>query len=306
MKKARWLSLMLAGFVFFANAYGSDLKVNSHGLDIYYRLFGQGVPLLIIGGGPGDVADRYLGLCELLAKNQQCILVEQRGTGQSTPAVRDASTLSVALTLDDFEAVRKQLGLKRWNVLGFSYGGYLASLYSHFFPSAVSSMTLLGSMGLNWEGLAQFNDNITAKLWASDLELSDYWSDSVRLKADRQQAITEIIRARMPGYFFDRKKSLQVSQTMKSSDFNFELGDWIYQDVINRKLDLAKMDATFDKPVLILHGRQDPLGESVPLTLERYYKNSKLIFIEKCGHYSWIEQPEKVLAAISEFLAPAE
>ncbi len=303
MKQLRWLILILLSFILSLNAYGQDLKVNSHGLDIHYRLFGKGVPLLIIGGGPGDVAGRYLGLCELLARDQQCILVEQRGTGQSTPARRDASTLSVALTLDDFEAIRKQLGLKQWNVLGFSYGGYLASLYSHFFPSAVSSLTLLGSMGLNWEGLSQFNDNVTAKLWASDLELYEYWSDPARMKFDRQQAITEIIRAIMPGYFFDRKKSLQVSQTMKASDFDFELSDWIYKDVLNRKLDLAKMENKFDKPVLILHGRQDPAGESVALALGQYYKNSKLVFIEKCGHYSWIEQPDKVLSLISEFLA---
>jgi proline iminopeptidase len=304
MKSLRMLIMVLLSFIFAMNSYGQDLKAKSHGLDIHYRIIGQGVPLLILGGGPGDVSSRYLSLCELLAKNQQCILVEQRGTGQSTPAVHDESTISLSLTLDDFEAIRQQLGLKQWAVLGFSYGGYLASLYTHYFPAAVSSLILLDSMGLNWDGLAQFEDNVTAKLWASDLELFEYWNDPARMKADSQQAITEIIRARMPGYFFDRKKSLLVSQTMKSADFDFAMGDWIYKDVVNRKLDLLKMEAKFDKPVLILHGRQDPGGESVPLTLARYYKHSQLVFIEKCGHYSWIEQPEKVLAAIDEFLAP--
>lgn len=303
MKQLRRLTLILLSFILSLNAFGQDRQVNSHGLDIHYRLFGQGVPLLILGGGPGDVADRYLGLCELLSKNLQCILVEQRGTGKSTPAVRDAATISVALTLDDFEAIRRQLGLKQWAVLGFSYGGYLASLYTHYFPAAVSSLVLLGSMGLNWDGLSQFEDNVTSRLWASDRELYEYWNDPARMKADPQQAITEIIRARMPGYFFDRKKSLLASQNMKSADFDFVMGDWIYRDVVNKKLDLAKMEAKFAKPVLILHGRQDPGGESVPLTLARYYLNNKLVFIEKCGHYSWIEQPEKVLALISEFLA---
>jgi proline iminopeptidase len=306
MKQLLLLTLVLLSFILFPNAYGQDLKVNSHGLDIHYRIIGQGVPLLILGGGPGDVADRCLSLCELLSKNQQCILVEQRGTGQSSPAVYDASTISVALTLDDFEAIRRQLGLKQWAVLGFSYGGYLASLYSHYFPASVSSLVLLGSMGLNWDGSSQFDDNVTARLWASDLQLYEYWSDPTRLKADRQQAITEIIRARTPGYFFDRKKSLLISQTMKSTDFDFAMGDWIYKDSVNRKLDLAKMEAKFARPVLILHGRQDPGGESVPLALERHYKNSKLVFIEKCGHYSWVEQPEKVLTALSEFLAPTK
>jgi len=61
--------------------------------------------------------------------------------------------------------------------------------------------------------------------------------------------------------------------------------------------------SSFSGPVLVLHGRQDPTGESVPLALASYYGKSRLEFIEKCGHYSWVEQPEKVLAAVGEFLS---
>ena len=287
------------------NGADREDKVISHGLDIHYRIFGHGQPLLIIGGGPGDVADRYLSLCELLAPKMQCVLVEQRGTGKSTPAVRDASTISIALTLDDFEAIRRQLGLKSWSVLGFSYGGWLASVYAHDCPDSVSSLVLLGSMGLNWQGQETFGDNVQSRLWPGDIEVAEYWSDKTRLKADYQHAVTEIIRAKMPGYFFDRKKALLVSQTMKSSDFDFNMGDFIYEDMLKRKLDLTQMKNTFSKPVLILHGRQDPGGDAVATTLERYYTGSRLIFIEKAGHYSWIEQPDKVLSAIAAFIAPS-
>jgi len=304
MKSLRLRTLFLLGFIASPNFYAQDLKVNSHGLDIHFRVFGQGEPLLIVGGGPGDVSDRYLSLCELLGKKARCILVDQRGTGKSKPAVLDASTITVALTLDDFEAVRQQLGLKQWSVLGFSYGGYLASVYAHFFPASVSSLVLLGSIGLNFEGLGQFMDNVTSRLCASDRELVEYWSDPGRMKADPQHATTEFIRARMAGYFFDRKKSLRISQTMKSSDFDFAMGDCIFKDIIGRKLDLAKMESAFAGPALIIHGRQDPSGESAPLALKHYYKNSKLVFVEKCGHYSWIEQPEKVLDAVGAFLSP--
>lgn len=287
-------------------AQGLEKRVTSHNLDIHYRVFGFGTPILIIGGGPGDVADRYLSLCNLLSKNMQPILVEQRGTGKSTPKVKDASTISVALTLDDFEAIRKQMGLKQWTVLGFSYGGWLASVYAHDFPESISSLVLLGSMGLNWEGFGPFDDNITAKLWASDLDVVAYWSDPARLKADYQHAVTEIIRAKMPGYFFDRKKALEVSEVIRDSDFDFAMGDFIYEDVIKRKLDVAKMTNTFKNPALILHGRQDPSGDGTAYELRDYYPKSKMVFVEKAGHYSWVEQPEKILAMVTEFLSPKQ
>jgi len=302
MKKTRSFLIFILGLFVFLTLPGQDFKVASHGLDIHYQVFGQGTPLLIIGGGPGDNAGRYLGLCELLAKNVRCILVEQRGTGKSMPAVLDASTISVALTLDDFEAIRRRLGLKQWSVLGFSYGGYLASAYAQFFPASISSLVLLGSVGLSFDGVPHFIDNVSSRLCAADRELVEYWSDPVRMKADAKGATTEIIRAYMPGYFFDRKKSLLVSQVMKASDFDFAMGEWIYKDVVARDLDLAKMKGAFSGPALILHGRQDPSGDSVPLALASHYQGSQMVFIEKCGHYSWVEQPEKVLGAIVGFL----
>lgn len=278
-------------------------KVIVHGLNVYYRIFGEGEPLLIIGGGPGDVSDRYLSLCELLSKDFKCILVDQRGTGKSIPQPKNETTVTVALTLDDFEAIRAQLKLKTWNILGFSYGGYLASAYAAFFPASIKSIVFLNSAGLNQNYANHFSDNITSRMLPQDLWVYNYWADPARMNADKQHAITEIIRSMMPGYFYDRKKSLLVSQIIKDTDFDFETGELIEKDIVKRKLDFSKMKAVFKGPVLILHGRQDPLGESIPQELSRYYAKATLIFIEKAGHYSWIEQPEKVLNEISAFLS---
>jgi len=302
VKRVLIVIFVMVNIIMANDLFAGFQKVTSQGLDIYYRVFGEGQPILIIGGGPGDNSDRYLSLCELLSQHFQCILVDQRGTGKSMPAVIDSTTISVELTIQDFEAVRKQLGLKSWNVLGFSYGGFIASLYAHNYPKPISHLICLNSMGLNLDVFGHFGDNINSKLRPSDLDLFEYWSDSARVAQDPHHALVERIRARMPGYFYDRKKFLLVSEPMKDTDFNFEMGNWIWKDIMATYAGLSGEKSKFDKPVLILHGRQDPLGESVPRFLDDYYKNSKLVFIEKCGHYSWIEQPEKVLESISKYL----
>jgi pimeloyl-ACP methyl ester carboxylesterase len=53
--------------------------------------------------------------------------------------------------------------------------------------------------------------------------------------------------------------------------------------------------------VLIIHGRQDPLpaGEELHAAIP----GSKLIWIEKAGHFSWIEQPAAFRQALEPFLA---
>ncbi|KKS92924.1 MAG: Peptidase family S33, partial [Parcubacteria group bacterium GW2011_GWE2_43_12] len=184
MKKLKFITLVLLISIARLNVFAQYHTVKSHELDIYYRIFGQGNPILIIGGGPGDVSDRYLSLCELLSKDYQCILVDQRGTGKSAPAVFDSTTINIDLTLNDFEAIRKQLGLKEWTVLGFSYGGFLSSVYTEKYPSSVSSLITLGSMGFDFSIFRYFNDNIMSKLWQSDLDALKYWSDSARYVAD--------------------------------------------------------------------------------------------------------------------------
>lgn len=299
IKKSFLIGLLL---FFYINSFAQYQKVKSHELDIYYRIFGQGKPILIIGGGPGDVSDRCLSLCDLLSKNYQCILVDQRGTGKSAPAVFDSTTINIDLTLKDFEAIRVQLGLKDWNVLGFSYGGFLASVYGEKYPSSVSSLITLGSMGFDFSTFRYFSDNILSKLWQNDLDALEYWSDSARYAADTHHATVETIRAMMPGYFFNREKALIEGKNMKDSDFDFEMGNWIWIDIQKKYMNLGQTNSNFDKPVLILQGRQDPMGESAAIKISQYYKNSELVFIEKCGHYSWIEQPEKVLSAIDKLL----
>jgi proline iminopeptidase len=298
----RKLLCLLIILVLHINAYPQSKIIENSGVQLFYRIFGQGLPILIIGGGPGDNSDRYIGLCELLSKHFQCILVDQRGTGKSMPEKLDSTTISISLTLSDFEAIRKKLGLKEWSVLGFSYGGYLASLYAHFYPTSVSNLVLMGSIGLNTSVFNYFGSNIYSRHCASDIEQLEYWSDSARIAQNPNHALVERIRAMMPGYFYDRGKSRMVSNVMKDTDFNFSMGQWIWGDVAKRKLDLSKMRENFNKPVLILHGRQDPVGESVPQELSQYYKNSKLVFIEKCGHYSWVEQPDTVIFKIGSFL----
>ena len=79
------------------SVYSQYSKVQSSGLDVCYRVFGEGTPLVILGGGPGDNADRYLSLCDLLSEDFRCILIDQRGTGMSSPSVYDATTINITM-----------------------------------------------------------------------------------------------------------------------------------------------------------------------------------------------------------------
>jgi pimeloyl-ACP methyl ester carboxylesterase len=55
---------------------------------------------------------------------------------------------------------------------------------------------------------------------------------------------------------------------------------------------------------LLVHGRQDAIPETVAYEIREAMPQLELRFIEKSGHFSWIEQPEQTLRVLRAFLAP--
>jgi proline iminopeptidase len=55
--------------------------------------------------------------------------------------------------------------------------------------------------------------------------------------------------------------------------------------------------------VLIVQGRQDPTGDNTAEEIHALLSASVIRYINQCGHFPWIEQPEKFKAIIAEFLA---
>ncbi len=133
-------------------------------------------PLTIIAGGPGQSASATYPSVgpafEKIREHRDIILIDQRGTGQSnqlncpsesapdnpfefdpdrlaahTKACLDSLssdprfyTTSVAVI--DLEAVRRELGIERWNIYGISYGTRVALHYLKQHPEAVRSVIL--------------------------------------------------------------------------------------------------------------------------------------------------------------------
>ena len=58
-----------------------------------------------------------------------------------------------------------------------------------------------------------------------------------------------------------------------------------------------------DRPVLIVQGHQDPIGDKTAEDIHALIPRSTLTYINKAGHFPWIEQPEDFRRSIAMFLA---
>ena len=116
----------------------------SDGHSIYYETYGnkKGRPAVILHGGPGGgFTPRMANVFDLT--KWFVLLFDQRGCGKSTPFLELSHNTTWDL-VEDIEALRIHLQIKKWYVSGGSWGTTLALVYAETYPSVVTGLLLRG------------------------------------------------------------------------------------------------------------------------------------------------------------------
>jgi pimeloyl-ACP methyl ester carboxylesterase len=156
-------------------------------------------PLLILAGGPGQAASTLAPFASRLnevRRARDVILIDQRGTGRSSPLdcaafkprdddaletdpvprarqcvlqLRaqgiDAAQYTTTAWIADLEAMRTALGYAQWNLWGGSYGTRVALEYLRRYPDHVRTMTL--------DGVAPPSMIVTLDIWRTRQAMLD-------------------------------------------------------------------------------------------------------------------------------------
>ncbi len=93
-----------------------------NGLTLYYEIYGEGPPLILLHGGLGTNS-MFGEVLSLLAQSHQVIPVELQGHGHTTDIDRP---LRYELMADDVAVLIQHLGLEKVNLMGYSLGGGVA------------------------------------------------------------------------------------------------------------------------------------------------------------------------------------
>ena len=116
----------------------------SGGHELYFEECGNrnGKPVLIVHGGPGGGSNPTMRRYSDPAR-YRIILLDQRGCGRSSPHASLEQNTTWHL-VDDMERLRERLGIRRWQLLGGSWGSTLSLAYAQRHPDRVSEMVLRG------------------------------------------------------------------------------------------------------------------------------------------------------------------
>lgn len=99
-----------------------------------------GQPVIFLHGGPGSGA-QHMHRTLFDPTHHHAFLFDQRGAGRSHPYLSCVANTTGHL-VQDIEAVRAHFGIKKWLVVGGSWGSTLALAYAEAHPERVSGMVL--------------------------------------------------------------------------------------------------------------------------------------------------------------------
>lgn len=271
---------------------------------LYYNETGQGIPIIVVHGGPG-LDHRYLQpQLSQLAANHKLIFYDQRGSGRSLETPLDEKHINMHQFVEDLEDLRKSLGLNKFVLMGHSWGGWLAMQYAVDHQDHLIGLILLNSAPADYKGQKAFIDEFTTrtKNIHNDIKSLFAYEDFKKLNAIQ---ISDLYRKLFSIYIYNSKnvKDLSLNFNIASAQSGFKVMEemtktsWLHPNI-----DLFPSLKKLSVPTFILHGKQDIVPVWTALEIKDAIPQSEIVVLDDCDHFSYIEQPSQFFTELNSFL----
>ena len=268
------------------------LTVN--GVKLVYDNAGSGVPFVTLHGGPGMGSRRGdWATFQPLTDSYRLISYDQRGNGESDGGEPYSHEQFVA----DLEALRQKLGLGKIVLLGGSYGGYIALEYALRYQENLHALVLRDTAANN-----RYRDTSMDRALASGFPMDEgrlerLFAGQVRSDDDFRESFKMI----QPLYNVARDPEAEAAR-LEQIPFRYETHNWAFSRN-QADFDITEKLRTVRTPTLVTVGRHDwitPLEASEELA--SVLPDSELIIFEHSGHSPQLEETDRYLAVVRDFL----
>lgn len=262
---------------------------------------GEGIPLLVLHGGPGLDHRMFGDYLDPLAERHRLILVDQRAQGRSAPA--GPATWSVERSARDVSLLAEAMGLGRYVVLGHSWGALVALMHAVTEPGAAAATIVSAGVPS-----ARYLEDIGERVEALEpAELRDRvkrsWADEET--AESQEDVERILHDQMPFHFADPRDP-------RIEEYEARSAGSVYAPEVLRHfathgygaLELESRLGAVSQPVLVLVGRHDrttPLAAAEAIAAG--IPGAELVVFKHSAHMSFVEETEAYLEVVHGFLA---
>jgi pimeloyl-ACP methyl ester carboxylesterase len=233
-----------------------------NGIEIYYAIYGDGPPLIMLHGGLAN-SEYFANQIPVLAEDYKVIVMDSRGHGRST---RDAQPYSYRLMATDVIGLMDYLKIEKAAIVGWSDGGVIGLEIAMSYPDRIEKLFAFGA-NINVAGLKQNIDK--------DPVFSKYIERAGKDYARLSKTPTEYSK------FVE-----QISQMWATQP------DYKPEQLAKIKARVAISDGEYDEAIRPDHNVE--MAKAIP--------GAKLVILPGVSHFAFLQNPQMFNIAVLGFL----
>jgi len=264
-------------------------KVHVGDIDIAYKVFGKGDPILLISGAELVMDAWSPTVLRDLSSNHTVIIFDNRGVGNTTAGTKPFSIIQFA---NDTAGLLDALKIQKSDVLGFSMGTFIAQQLTLLHPQKVNRLVLYAASCGGKENIPESPDVVKI--------LSDF-------AYNRSHDVGKFLSVTFPPSWIKshsnnisipKSKEIVPPDTQKQQ-FNI-VEAWFATNWSGVCGQLSKISV----PTLVITGTEDitaPAANS--LIIAQKIPGAWLVQIKGAGHGLMYQYPEKISTVLQTFLS---
>lgn len=175
------------------------------------------------------------------------------------------------------------------NLIGYSWGAWLAWIFAATCPFFVKKLILISS--------GPFDSKYVPEMEATRMSRFSE-RDKLRLNELQKEFESPQVKDKTPlfkefGEIFGKADSFSPLESLQETKLDFDIYNsiWPEAEKLRESGELLKYAERITCPVVAIHGDYDPHPwKGVKEPLEKNLKKFKFILLEKCGHTPWLEE----------------
>ena len=264
----------------------------------------DGMPVLILHGGPGAASYYMEPLAERLSEHRPVIVYDQLGCGRSD-APDNTSLWTVDRSVEELDQVRAAYGLHRCHLLGQSWGGWLAIEYMARGPAGIERLVLASTSASIPQFMAEARKLIEALPEPHRTVLIELGAKGEYDHPDYVAAVDVFYRHHLCRADPWPEALVRSGEQMDGNQVYLTMNGPTEFDVIGR---LREWDRTADLgritvPTLVTCGRYDEITPACSETITAGIPDARMHVFERSAHIAHLEEGEEYAALIEEFLS---
>jgi len=259
---------------------------------------GSGLPLICLHGGPGPDHRMWGDYLDALADGFHLVLVDQRAQGRSGAAPPETWTFEQMAT--DVSRLAEAMEFERYAVLGHSFGGMVALQHAVDHPGAATA-TIVSNVVPSARYLAP---HVQASIGIFEpiemrQQIIEAWASEASVRTPED--LEALWRRMMPFQFADPFDP-------RMAEFMERGAGVVYSpDMVRRfaefPIEVEERLSSVTQPMLVTAGRRDrTCSMSGAEAIARAVPDAELVILENSAHMTFVEESERFVGAIRDFL----